>query len=81
MKKFIATGEMAGKTFILNDRYSFVDGEMPVSDDDATKIKPILCGFYACEIEDVTEPDEGKAADDSSLSKTVTQGSDESDDE
>lgn len=81
MKNFIATGERAGKTFILNDRYSFVDGKMPVNDDDAVKIKPILCGFYACEIEDVAEPVVEDPAGETSLSKTVTQGSDESDDE
>lgn len=79
MKKFIATGEMEGKTFILNDRYSFVDGEMPVSDDDAAKIKPILCGFYACELEDVPEPVVEDPAGEASLSKSVTQGSSESD--
>lgn len=79
MKKFIATGEMAGKTFILNDRYSFVDGEMPVSDDDAAKIKPILCGFYACEIEDVAEPVVEDLAGETSLSKTVTQGDSDTD--
>lgn len=79
MKKFIATGEMAGKTFILNDRYSFVGGEMPVSDDDATKIKPILCGFYACEIENVAEPVIEDPASETSLSKTVTQGDSDTD--
>lgn len=73
MKKFIATGEMAGKTFILNDRYSFVNGEMPVSDDDANKIKPILCDFYACELEDVTVDEPKEEVPESSLNKTVTQ--------
>jgi hypothetical protein len=78
MKKFIATGEMEGKTFILNDRYSFVDGEMPASDDDAAKIKPILCGYHACELVDVAEPVIEDPAGETSLSKTVTQGDTES---
>lgn len=79
MKKFIATGELEGKTFILNDRYSFVDGEMPVSDDDATKIQPILCGFYACELESIAESEVENPAGETSLSKTVTQGDSDTD--
>lgn len=73
MKKFIATGEMAGKTFILNDRYSFVKGEMPVTDEDANKLKPILCDFYACELENVVDEDPKEEVSESSLNKAVTQ--------
>jgi hypothetical protein len=76
MKNFITTGEWAGKTFVLNDRYSFVDGKMSVSDEDAIKIKPILCDFYACEIEDVIDPKIENPASEVSLSKTVTQSKD-----
>lgn len=79
MKKFVATGDMAGKTFILNDRYSFVKGEMPVTDDEAVKIEPILCGFHACTLEDVEDSQDEKEVEPSSLSKKVTQGKSESD--
>lgn len=73
MKNFVATGPMEGKTFILNDRYSFVDGKMPCSDDDAEKIKPILCGFYACTLETIEEKVEETPKAEASLSKAVTQ--------
>lgn len=74
-KKFVLTGDQEGKTFILNDRYSFVNGEMPCSDDDARNIKPILCGYHACDLVDVadtavTEDDDEK--DDVSLKKANT---------
>lgn len=74
MKKFIATGPYEGESFVLNDRYKFVKGEMLVEDDDAEKIKPILCGFYACEMHAVEVAESDEEVDETSLSKEVTQG-------
>jgi len=72
--KFVMTGERKGKTFVLNDRYGFVDGEMPVTDTEALNLKTILCDFNGCELvhtpDEVTEEvDQNK---DTSLAKDVT---------
>lgn len=77
MKKFILTGTQEGETLIINGRYSFVNGEMPVSDHDAELIKPILCNFHACElvnveVEEVEEVEEEDVNKDTSLQKSET---------
>lgn len=50
-KVFILTGKRKGKTEVVNKRYQFVNGAMVVSsDEDANLMKPILVGFFACEM-------------------------------
>ena len=76
MKKFVTTGPYEGKTVVINDRYSFVDGEMTCSDEIGELVKPILCGFYACKVVDVpnsaAEYEETDEEDEPSLSKEST---------
>ena len=43
------TGDLKGKTIVINNRYQFVDGELRVNHSDGQLIKNILVNFYACE--------------------------------
>ena len=72
MPKFKLTGDSAGATVLINNRYDFVDGELTVSKNDATLIEPILCGYYGCVLEDTDEAEEIKEPASTSLEKTVT---------
>ena len=72
MPKFKLTGDNAGATVLINNRYDFVDGELTVSKNDATLIEPILCGYYGCVLEDTDEAEEIKEPASNSLGKTVT---------
>lgn len=49
MPKFILPDAEPG-TVIINDRYRFVDGVMPVSKADAPMIARILCEYHGCEL-------------------------------
>lgn len=49
MPKFILpNGDKS--TLVINDRYGFIDGEMPVSKADAPMIAKILCEYHGCEL-------------------------------
>ncbi len=49
-------------TVVLNDRYVFVDGEMPVSKADAPLIARILVEYHGCELIEDEEVAETKPA-------------------
>ena len=72
MPKFKLTGDNAGATVLINNRYDFVDGELTVSKNDAALIAPILCGYYGCVLEATDEAEEIKEPAPTSLGKTVT---------
>ena len=72
MPKFKLTGDSAGATVLINNRYDFVDGELSVSKHDAQLLEPILCGYYGCVLEDSDEAEEIKEPASTSLEKTVT---------
>ena len=72
-KKFILTGSHdKGQTKVVNDRYSFTEGEMICDNDVADKVKPILCGYFGCIMEDVPDEAVEEPKGDNSLSKEVT---------
>lgn len=52
MKKgiFTLTGPLEGKTMVILEKYSFVDGKMEVSQTDALLMRTILCNHYACDL-------------------------------
>ena len=72
MPKFKLTGDNAGESLVLNDRYQFVDGEMVVSKASAELLEPILCGYYACVLEQDETIEEVAAPASNSLDKSVT---------
>lgn len=72
MPAFKLTGDTAGATMSINDRYHFVDGELTVSKHDAQLLEPILCGYYGCVLEDTDVVEEVKEPASTSLEKTVT---------
>lgn len=47
MPKFILPNDDKS-TLVINDRYGFVKGEMPVSAADAPMIAKILCEYHGC---------------------------------
>lgn len=49
MPKFILPDAPEG-VHVVNDRYRFVNGEMPVSNADAPMIAKILCEYHGCEL-------------------------------
>ena len=49
MPKFILPKAEKG-VVVINDRYCFVDGVMPVSKADAPLIARILCEYHGCEL-------------------------------
>lgn len=57
MYVFRATGQREGKSFVLLDKYQFVNGELVATAKDARAFKPILCDFYACTLHKVEQPD------------------------
>jgi len=48
-------------TVVINDRYVFVDGEMPVSKSDAPLIARILVEYHGCELVEDEEVEEKPA--------------------
>ena len=56
MPKFVLPNDDKS-TLVINDRYGFVDGEMPVSKADAPMIAKILCEYHGCTLveDEVTE--------------------------
>lgn len=54
---FKLQGPLEGKTVVILDKYSFVDGQMHVNSTDALLMQRILCGHYGAELtfEDVAQ--------------------------
>lgn len=73
MPKFILPGKPKGRK-VINDRYVFVDGEMPASTRDAQMLEKILCRYHGCELvyEDVKAVVEEAPAKASSLKTEST---------
>ena len=73
MPKFLLPNAEPG-TVIINDRYRFVDGVMPVSQADAPMIARILCEYHGCELVDDEEVagEDSKVAESGSLAVDVT---------
>lgn len=63
MYKFVASGDRAGKDFVLLDQYMFVKGEMTVTGKEARQLRPLLEGFYACQLVKIHDPNEGEPTD------------------
>ena len=49
--RFKLTGEQAGQSLVINDRYEFKDGVHERNEDDGKLLENILCGYYGCELE------------------------------
>ena len=64
MPKFILPNAEKG-VVVINERYRFVDGVMPVSAADAPLIAKILCDYHGCELvqDEKTETADVVAAD------------------
>lgn len=63
MPKFQLPKPVKGQTIIAG-RYGFVDGEMPVSNEDAVLLSPILIRFHGCKlIADEVVQDDPKSED------------------
>lgn len=54
MKMFVTDRKNKGLEIVAG-KYQFIDGMMPVSDTDARLLEPILCRYYGCTIEDVSD--------------------------
>lgn len=77
---FTLQGPLEGKTLVILDKYSFVDGKMHVSETDAILMRQILCNHYGCDLafeqveaqESQTDVGEGSLAVESTkLGKTI----------
>ena len=73
MPKFLLPNAEPG-TVIINDRYRFVDGVMPVSQADAPMIARILCEYHGCKLVDDEEVagEDSKVAESGSLAADIT---------
>ena len=49
--RFKLTGEQAGQSLVINDRYEFKDGVHERNEDDGKLLENILCGYYGCTLE------------------------------
>lgn len=49
--RFKLTGEQAGQSLVINDRYEFKDGVHERNEDDGKLLENILCSYYGCELE------------------------------
>ena len=71
MKKFISSRQVKGQEIIAG-KYVFIDGEMPVSDDQAAAMAPMLTTFYGCQLVEC----ESEGADETVLLDRQGDGSD-----
>lgn len=76
---FTLGGPLEGKTMVILDKYSFVEGKMHVSAIDAALMKRILCEHYGCTLThiDAETGEETDSPELSSLAVGVTRGATE----
>lgn len=71
---FTLQGPLEGKTMVILDKYSFVDGRMRVGQVDALLMRGILCNHYGCDLtfEDQSTGQTVPAGEDGSLAIQLT---------